>query len=451
METENPKSGCENPGRLLAGFGRADITPKNPCFLVGYPHVARTSTGTHDPLFASAVCLVNGGTPLLLISLDLLFITADSTRECRWRIGEATGVPAQNILIGATHTHSGPHTAEVLAWKDDPVVPPVDREYLEFSVAGTVEAAFNAWQGREAAEAVWTKADVRHLAGGNRIDSDGPEDPEAGLLLVRRVSDKSPIAVLSIYGMHPTVLHEDSTLISSDFIAFARREIETTLPGAGVVYLNGVCGDQSPRRAVKAQTFAEAERLGAALGGRMTVALQNATGFSSNFPLAATTAMIELEGKTFPPVGEAEASLAASRERYEYLKATGAGHAKIRTAECTVFGAEEVLTLAKSELTGEAAAVRRKYREAEIQVLRIGNSFVAGWPGEFFVEYGLETKRRAGRSVFISTLSNGELHGYVVTPEAEQAGGYEAKMSLFPAAAGSLFVEKTLKLIGELA
>ncbi|MEI8309402.1 MAG: neutral/alkaline non-lysosomal ceramidase N-terminal domain-containing protein [Verrucomicrobiota bacterium] len=312
---------------LDAGFGRVDITPKNPCFLVCYPHVERTSTGTHDPLFASAVCLENGGTPLLLISLDLLFITAASTRECRRRIGEATGVPAQNILIGATHTHSGPHIAEVLAWKDDPVVPPVDQEYLEFSVTGTVEAAVDAWRHREAAEAVWTTADVRHLAGGNRIDSNGPEDPEAGLLLVRRLSDKSPIAVLSIYGMHPTVLHEDSTLISSDFIAFARREIESALPGAGVVYLNGVCGDQSPRRSVKAQTFAEAERLGAALGARIAEALNNATGFSSDLSFAATSATIELEGKIFPPVGEAEASLTAARKRYDHLKAAVAWHA----------------------------------------------------------------------------------------------------------------------------
>jgi hypothetical protein len=319
------KSDVGNSCGLRAGFGRTDITPLNSCFLVGYPHVERISTGTHDPLFASAVCLENGGTPLLLISLDLLFITADSTRECRKRIGEATGVPAQNILIGATHTHSGPHTAEILAWKDDPVVPPVDREYLKFSVMGTVEAAVSAWRIREAAEAVWTTADVRHLAGGNRIDSTGPEDPEAGLLLVRRLSDKSPIAVLSIYGMHPTVLHEDSTLISSDFIAFARREIETALPGAGVVYLNGVCGDQSPRRSVKAQTFSEAERLGAALGGRMAEALKNAAGFSSDLPLAATSATIELEGKIFPPVGEAEAGLTAARRRYEDLKAAGPG------------------------------------------------------------------------------------------------------------------------------
>ena len=449
MKGEN--SDVQNSSGLLAGFGRADITPETPCFLVGYPHVERMSTGVNDPLYASALCLENGGMPLLLISLDLLFITADSTRECRRRIGEVTGVPAQNILIGATHTHSGPHTAEVLAWKDDPVVPPVDLEYLNFAVTGTVEAAADACRNREAAEALWTTADVRHLAGGNRIDANGPEDPEAGLLMVRRLADNSPIAVLSIYGMHPTVLHEDSTLISSDFIAFARREIEAALPGAGVVYLNGVCGDQSPRRSVKAQTFAEAERLGSALGVRMAEALKNADGFSSDLSLAATRATIQLEGRIFPPVREAEAGLKAARRRYEDLKASGAGHAQIRTAECTVFGAEEVLTLAKSELTGDAAAVRKKYREAEVQVLRIGDAFVAAWPGEFFVEYGLETKRSAGCPVFIATLSNGELHGYVVTPEAEEARGYEAQMSLFPSAAGSLFVDKSLELIGELA
>lgn len=47
------------------------------------------------------------------------------------------------------------------------------------------------------------------------------------------------------------------------------------------------------RRAVKAQTFAEAERLGAALGARLAEALKNAAGFSAGLSLAATSAAIE--------------------------------------------------------------------------------------------------------------------------------------------------------------
>lgn len=436
---------------LQAGFGRRDITPRKPCFLVGYPHVGRTSTGVHDPLFASALFVGNGENGVLCISVDWLFVSADWTWECRRRIAAETGLAPEAILISATHTHSGPHTVDILAWKEDPVVPPADDAYLEYACGETAAAAIDAWRGRVAAEAAWTTADVSGLAGGNRIDPHGAEDPEAGLLVVRRAADQAALAVLTVYGMHPTVLHEDSTLFSGDFIAFARARVEESFAGAGVVYLNGVCGNQSPRRAVRAQTFAEAGRIGTALGERLAQAVSAVTGFSTDPPLAALTVRLDLEGKIFPSVSEAELNLTIVRKRYSDLQAAGAERAVIRTAECTVFGAEEVLTLAKAEVSGEAADVRERYRTAEIQVLRVGGTFLAGWPGEFFVEYGLEVKRRSASPVFVATMANGELHGYVVTPDAEATGGYEAQMSLFPASTGARFVETTLELINKLS
>ncbi len=39
-----------NRTSLRAGAARRDISPRKPMFLVGYPHVARTSTGIHDPI-----------------------------------------------------------------------------------------------------------------------------------------------------------------------------------------------------------------------------------------------------------------------------------------------------------------------------------------------------------------------------------------------------------------
>jgi hypothetical protein len=328
-------------------------------------------------------------------------------------------------------------------------VPPCDPEYLEYCCAKTAGAVIEAWRVREPAELALTTADVRGLAGGNRIDPNGPEDPEAGLLMVRRAGKGIPLAILSLYGMHPTVLHEDSTLFSSDFIASTREHLEKAF-GAGVVYLNGVCGNQSPRRCVSAQTFAEAERLGLALGLRMEEALRGLTGFQSQVLLDASVTRIPLEGKTFPPVAEASERLDAARKRYEKLRDFGGERAAVRTAECTVFGAEEVLTLAQAEETGEAEAARQKYREAEIQAFRVGDTFIVAWPGEFFVEYGLAVKSRAPGHTFLSTMTNGDLHGYIVTPEAEQAGGYEAQMSLFPAAMGKRFVDVTLELLEQL-
>jgi neutral ceramidase len=431
---------------LRAGFGRADITPGTPCFLVGYPHVDRISTGTHDPLLASALCLESGGCVLVFISVDLLFVSPGWTRDCRARISDATGMPPENILIGATHTHSGPLTADLLVFKGDPIVPPCDPEYLEFSCAETAKAAIEAWRALEPAEIAVTSANVAGLAGGNRIDANGPEDPEAGLLMVRRPAGGCPLAILAVYGMHPTVLHEDSTLLSGDFIAFTRTHLEKVF-GVGVVYLNGVSGNQSPRRFVRAQTFAEAERLGLALGAPLEKALHALTGFQRDIHLASSGVKISLEGKTFPSKEVASARLEAARKAYEELKRANADHAEIRTAECTVFGAEEVLTLAIAEASGEAETVRQQYREAEIQAFRVGDTAVVGWPGEFFVEYGLAVKSLTPGRTFVTTMANGELQGYIVTPEAERAGGYEAQMAFFPASMGQRFVDATVQLV----
>lgn len=435
---------------LEAAFARREVTPQKPVQLVGYPHVKRISTGVHDPLNASAVVLRHGATTVAIVSFDLIFVEPEWTQECRAAISCETGIPADHILLHATHTHSGPVTLDFLSFKADLVVPPPDPEYLQFVREQAVAAVVEAWRDLQPCEAVWTTADVKGLAGGNRLSEDGAEDPEAGLLQVRRCDDHAPVAVLAVYSMHPTVLHEDSTLISGDFIDYARKEIEKALPGVGVVYLNGTAGNQSPRRVVRAQTFAEAERLGGALGRRMVEALENAVGFTADFRIAARSEKISLQGKKFPPQSEAQAAVDAAKANFEKLKADNAGHGPIRTAECTVFGAEKLLLWARAEESGEAEAVRQKYSQSEVQVIRLGTSTLAGWPGEFFVEFGLEAKKRAKTPLFVSTYCNGELHGYIVTEEAEKGQGYEAQNSLFSSSVGTQYVDATLRLMESL-
>ena len=84
----------------------------------------------------------------------------------------------------------------------------------------------------------------------------------------------------------------------------------------------------------------------------------------------------------------------------------------------------------------------RDYTPVDVQALRIGETAVIGFPGELFTEYGLALKRRAGVQTYAISLVNGELQGYIVTPEAERAGGYEATNAVFaPAAGGRLLQE----------
>ncbi|MBT7167020.1 MAG: hypothetical protein HN904_29835, partial [Victivallales bacterium] len=77
-----------------------------------------------------------------------------------------------------------------------------------------------------------------------------------------------------------------------------------------------------------------------------------------------------------------------------------------------------------------------------IQVLRVGDAFLACLPGECFVEYALELKRRVP-GAFVVSLANGELQGYIPTPEAT---GYEARLSFFKPEAGLRMIEAAARL-----
>ena len=432
---------------LRAGTGRVDISPKESMFLIGYPHVERMSTGVHDPLYATALCLDDGKRRTIAMVVDVLYVDSELTNTCRSRIQDHTGVPSERIFVSATHTHSGPATCDVLAMRGDPVVPDPDPAYLEQLTDGMVTAACQAVENLAPAELAVTTATVDGV-GCNRLSPDAARDPEAGIVVVRNRDSKEMIAVQMFYSMHPTVMHEDSKLVSSDFPGYTRKHIEERFPNVRVLYHNGPCGNLSPRYHVKGQTFAEAERLGRRLGGFVNDALELLADndFASETFVGAAQGYAILQPRTFVSVENAESDLQEARENYERLKRENAGHGPVRTAECVVFGAEEVVTMAKAQDNGALAAVQESHVRAEVQVLRVGDTFLVGWPGELFVEYALEIKKRSAGRCFVASLTNGELQGYITTPDAV---GYEANLSMFKAESGTILVETAESLLNE--
>jgi hypothetical protein len=115
-----------------------------------------------------------------------------------------------------------------------------------------------------------------------------------------------------------------------------------------------------------------------------------------------------------------------------------------------IFGCEEGLTLARAQAAGETARLQERYRKAEVQAFRIGDTFVAGLPGEQFVEYALQLKRAAPARAFVLSLANGELQGYIVTPEARNQLSYEAAFALFAAESGQRLNDTALGLLKKL-
>lgn len=438
---------------LKAGHASRDISPRQPMDLYGYPHVKRVSTGVHDPLLASVLCLERDGVRLVMVALDLLFLDPPVSRGIRRHVAEALSMPEAGVFISCTHTHSGPVTSQLVGWQNDPTIPAPDAAYLHWVGEQVTAAAQAAAAELVPAAIAWASADAKGV-GGNRLSADGVTDPECGILAVRHAETRRLIAAALIYGMHPTVMHEDSTLISSDFPYYARLQINEQFGDAvTVLYHTAPCGNQSPRYFVRGQTFAEAERLGRKLGSAAVASLQgiSESAWSTRPQLDAALEAIDLPRRPLLPLPAARALLKEYRETYERLKAEGAPRPAVRTAECAIFGAEGTVALAEAEARGDIARLLMKYAPLEVQILRIGEANVVGLPGECFTDYALEIKRRARTRTFVVSLVNGDLQGYIVTPEAAAAGGYEATNAIFSSDSGAILVKTAVALVKRMA
>jgi hypothetical protein len=159
-----------------AGAAQVDITPRDSQFLYGYPHIRRYSTGIHDPLFSSALYLSDGKTETVIVANDIIFVGKALVKETRKRISEATKIPSANIMITATHTHSGPVTVDYISSERDPVVPKADPRYLSLLQVGMISAAVRACGNSAPATVDLSVADGTGV-GTNRRDPSGPADP----------------------------------------------------------------------------------------------------------------------------------------------------------------------------------------------------------------------------------------------------------------------------------
>src|SRR5581483_11591929 len=98
-------------GPPTAGAAEVDITPPVGCPMAGY-YSLRGAEGTHDPLHAKALVLEKDGTRAALVALDLIGTTFGIVEESRKLVEQQTGIPGRNVMISATHSHTGPVLAD---------------------------------------------------------------------------------------------------------------------------------------------------------------------------------------------------------------------------------------------------------------------------------------------------------------------------------------------------
>ncbi len=432
--------------KLVAGSAVVDITPRTPQFLFGYPSPDRYSTGVHDPLLSSALYLSDGHTELMFIANDVGEISKEIATQVRTRIAELTPLPVECVMVTTTHTHSAPLIDERTSFLATGEGIKADPEYVRQLQDGIVAAAQRAYQEAQPARIGLAVADGTGV-GTNRHDPSGPSDPEVPVLMVQTADGQHNLACMVVYSMHPTVLHEDSTMISGDFPAFTRQYLQDNLLGDNcpVLYHIGPAGNQSTRHVISANTFAEAQRLGEMLGRAIARVIPTIS-YTADATLKCRRRQVDLPRRRLPSPEEALAQLHRSQQVMLNLELGQAPRATLRTAECDLIGAEAALRIARAATEGRLDEIYDLTLPAELQVFKVGPWTFVGWQGEVFVEFALAVKAHHSNTYIIS-LANGDLGGYVVTPEAARQGCYEAFNTLLDPRAGEVLVRETLDLL----
>ncbi len=236
---------------LRAGAGRAIIELPEELF------PTEGFTGVHDPLHARAL-LLDGGTRIAVISLELVSIPDDLVVELRNLVGETAGCPAENVLICVTHTFSAPHALPAHLCKS-----PADQQKRDLLVraikAAVDHAALHAVRDMRAARFGWgvgscdvnVNRDVL-TADGWWIGSNetGPSDKTVTVLRFETLQG-APIALLFSYCVQPSVMDEPQTtpgrLVTADLAGAASTFLEREYGGTvKALFCLGAAADQAP-------------------------------------------------------------------------------------------------------------------------------------------------------------------------------------------------------------
>jgi hypothetical protein len=435
--------------QLRAGVAITEVTPGIGVSLGGYPHHPRYNEGVHDPLYAACVLLDDGSTKLAVVNMDVITYSKKHVRAVREEASRKTSIPAANILISCSHSHSAPRasanmTMDAMEGRHEPDADFV-RNLNEKLVAVIVEASRNPFPARVGVEKGYCGREQG--VGGNRRDPMGLADPEVWTIGVQDLQGAWR-AILVKYSLHPTFLHSDNLLVSADYPGYIRKHMAQVKSGAVFLFSLGCCGNQSPRYFRSGKTFAEAERVGTAIGREAARVLETMT-LSSQAPLVVKSREIAIDLRSLPEKPEAQARAAKLRDEWQSIKASGAAERDVWNAELRFLGAEDTLSLVLQKEQGRMQWVEENL-PVEVQIIGIGDARIVGLPCEIFAEFGLTIQYRAPFSkVFVVGLANGTLPGYAATTQAYVQGGYETGASMLTGTSGEQMVEAAVQLLHE--
>ncbi|MGH9520486.1 MAG: neutral/alkaline non-lysosomal ceramidase N-terminal domain-containing protein, partial [Terriglobales bacterium] len=236
---------------LLAGWARCEFAPPQGAPMPGYIARKTVASGQAGPLYVRALVLQKGKVRAALLVADVLLISNRWASRLRARLGKILGVPSNNVIVAATHTHSGPmiDTAPFdLLQTEVPgaPTPSVAMRCIEVCMEQALSAAAKSMHG---VKTEMGRVFVRKVA----TDRNDPARVASQPLYLLRFTARKRRAILGVFGCHSTVLGPDNTLLSGDFLGEISRRLEqdadVALVGAGAA------ANISTRFTSRGQTF----------------------------------------------------------------------------------------------------------------------------------------------------------------------------------------------------
>ena len=419
----------DQPQRAFrAGAFAIDISPLELPVIINGGMTERKADKITDRLHARCLVLDDGTNQIAIAVVDSCMIPRHLLDEAKELASAATGIPANRMLISATHTHTAPSVHGCLGTDPDPgyvkFLPPQIAKGIAEAQKRLVPARIGWAMGRDEKNVAcrhWIMkpgvAPTNRFGGSqndtvmmhpghnnpNAIRATGEPDPDVPVVSFQ-TKDGKPLAILSAYSLHYVGSVQP---VSADYFAVVCDKLTTKVGGSGsfmAAHANATSGD------TWLMDYTEKERRKYTIDGVAEDVSQAAFEAYQNIryfdwaPVVMEERLLRL-GVRMPSAEEVA-------EAKDFVK-TFAGRNPKNVEEVY---ARETIILSEMPTT----------RELKLQAIRIGELGIAAIPNEVYGSTGLAVKRDSPLTMtFTIELANG-CEGYLLPPELLKLGGYTA-------------------------
>lgn len=223
------------------GYGIRDVDVA-PCTPLVVP-LKTPAEGLGRDIHIRILLLTQGDEKMAFVTLDAIGIGNVIQEGVKRRINAITGVPKQNILFGATHTHQSADLQGL--WGGVPY------EWRQYLYAQAEDAAKEAMANLADVEVAYRQEEVAEPSFNNyrRPDDSVGTDKRMTVLQVRNTLTGLTVSTLVQYVAHPTVLGAGNRLVHSDWVGAFNDRLEAVYAGSTALFFNGAIADASPNTA----------------------------------------------------------------------------------------------------------------------------------------------------------------------------------------------------------